>query len=441
MKKFRQGAASFYIVAFSTLLLTIIAVSFATVILSELSRSSRSDVSQSAYDSALAGVEDAKAAYLNYQSCLNQGAVKTEINYANASLTCGEIIHYMEQATDEPGSSACDAVGHVLGRLAKSESGAVTVEENSQAGNNMSQAYTCVKVNPVLDDYRSQLTSDTSSRLITVHLDNASASAIRSLRLSWYSDVDGTIFNYSNYNNGVVFPQLSATRVAVPPTISIQLIQTAPTFTLAQLESSQGNSTDRGTLYLVPVKTTDAASSSTHKNRTDGYLGAYNFSIADNYISTDGFVKSNDKTALNVPYTVYCPENSTNEFACSVAIDIPNPVGDTKRNADTFMFVVSLPYGQPDTDFSLELCKVGGTQCDEIAYSNRTNPSDGVKARFRGTQIGVDSTGRADVLFRRVEARIDTTDIYFPHPEYAVQLLGTGTTLDKTFYVASEHNF
>ena len=69
----KKGAASFYIVAFSTLILVIIAVSFTTVILSELARSVNDDLSQSAYDAALAGIEDAKVAFANYQECKSGG--------------------------------------------------------------------------------------------------------------------------------------------------------------------------------------------------------------------------------------------------------------------------------------------------------------------------------------------------------------------------------
>ena len=68
-KKFKEGAASFYIVAISTLILVIVAASFAAVIISEVTRTSNDDLAQSAYDAALAGVEDAKLAYYNYQKC------------------------------------------------------------------------------------------------------------------------------------------------------------------------------------------------------------------------------------------------------------------------------------------------------------------------------------------------------------------------------------
>ena len=118
MKK-KNGAASFYIVAFATLVMSIIAMSFAAIVISEFGRSVDSDLSQSAYDSALAGVEDAKIAILNYQSCLNQGYTSGNINY-NGKVTCEEIIYYMEHPD-------CDMVGHMLGRVREGEKGEVFI--------------------------------------------------------------------------------------------------------------------------------------------------------------------------------------------------------------------------------------------------------------------------------------------------------------------------
>ena len=116
MQKIRTktGAASFYIVAFTTLLLSVIVVGFITIVLSEMARTANNDLSQSAYDSALAGVEDAMVAILNYQSCINQGATET-IPTASGQVTCGEIIYYMNHAD-------CDMVGHILSRIGKDES-------------------------------------------------------------------------------------------------------------------------------------------------------------------------------------------------------------------------------------------------------------------------------------------------------------------------------
>ena len=71
--KFYQGAASIYVVVFTTLLLSVITISFICIILSESSQATSNELSQSAYDSALAGTEDAKVALMKYHDCLNRG--------------------------------------------------------------------------------------------------------------------------------------------------------------------------------------------------------------------------------------------------------------------------------------------------------------------------------------------------------------------------------
>ena len=100
MKK-RTGAASFYIVMFSTLLLTVIVIAFTTSVISETNRTVDNDLSQSAYDSALAGIEDAKLAIAKWKDC--QGKNDT---------TCNNIKDYMNKA-----STDCDSVARILGRI------------------------------------------------------------------------------------------------------------------------------------------------------------------------------------------------------------------------------------------------------------------------------------------------------------------------------------
>ena len=139
--KFKSGAASFYVVAFSTLILVIIAASFATAIVAEITRAANDDLSQSAYDAALAGVEDAKLAFINYQNCVKSGVTIDDDYKPVEGNVCKNIIYWMNHPD-------CDMVAHILGRIGIYESGEVLIEETSQLGNEneMNQAYTCAMI-------------------------------------------------------------------------------------------------------------------------------------------------------------------------------------------------------------------------------------------------------------------------------------------------------
>ena len=60
--KAKKGATSIYVVMIATLLFSIITVSFIRAIVSESHRTTDDELAQSAYDSALAGIEDTKTA-------------------------------------------------------------------------------------------------------------------------------------------------------------------------------------------------------------------------------------------------------------------------------------------------------------------------------------------------------------------------------------------
>lgn len=418
--KNKSGAAAFYIVAFSTLILTIVAIGFAAVIISEVTRSSNDDLSQSAFDSALAGVEDAKLAFYNYQSCLEKGETAKEPD-EDSTTTCGEIIYYMEHPD-------CDMVAHILGRRREDESGEVIVEESSTAGNNMAQAYTCAQIKTSLSDYRGTLSSENTTRVVKVRLDGVAANSIDKVRVSWYENDGLTDYKYNNFNSsseankGVTFRTVGATPAATPPTISVQLVQTGPNFSLGSFDIASNGQTNRGTVTLVPTNNSSYAASS----RADNYVGAYNASAKDNLISASQIVKSNDRTVKNLPYAVYCDPDGGTEFVCSTLMSLPKPIGGT-RSDETFMFVVSVPYGQPETDFSLEFFCADGVVCGNASLASDSTDNLGSQARISGVQINIDSTGRANDLYRRVEARLDSADANFPYPMYALQLLGNGS--------------
>lgn len=422
MRKFKKGAASFYIVAISTLILVIIAASFAAVIISEITRTSNDDLAQSAYDSALAGIEDAKLAYYNYQNCKSNSSYITD-----SGLRCADVIDWVEGKTE----SNCDMVANILGRVPDGDNG-VPVQEGVTA-NNMQQYYTCVKITNKTKDVLGTVSESDPEYIVRVKFDEEDSSnvvdKIQKVRVKWHSDSDGEsnefkVANYGNSNEGLFNDQAT-----MPAVVSVGMIQTSSEFNLSDFDMTQGETTNRGTVYLVPKVGGEVEND-----------GRFIDVTSNNSISEEGFLKSNDKTSKNLPYLVNC--NGENEYACVVDINIPRPVGGGSRNKDTFMFKVSLPYGGPNTNFSLEFYCGEGELCSKI--ENEDGETDSDQAILDGVQISIDSTGKANDLYRRIETRLEPEgSASYPYPLYAVQLLGSGNamTIEKDFYTTSEYNF
>ncbi|MBQ3261499.1 hypothetical protein IJH29_02500 [Candidatus Saccharibacteria bacterium] len=396
LQKFKSGATSIYVVVIATLLFGVITVSFIRIIVGEASRTTSDELAQSAYDSALAGVEDAKVALKKYQECLlNPSAVPA----SSGAPTCSEIQTAMEtsfNSVQNNGDLYCDAVQEALGRATDSGSG-VTIQEKNTTDESIVQAYTCVVVNNVLADYRASLSSSGTLKVIPLK-SVQNPTEVTAIKISWYSkdDSEGQALNFANQGGRF------GNTTSYPPTISAQVIQTAPSFSLSDLDVTKGDDTDRATVFLVPTKNS-----------------------GNNYVGKDVLYKSNDHTSENTPQDIYCDENTAEEFYCSAVLALPEPVNGPDRNADTFLLVLSLPYGTPDTTFSVQMCtgRTAGQEC------NTTTP-------FQDAQISIDSTGRANDMYSRVEARVEFTDSYFPYAEFAIQATGNGSSsIDKNFYV------
>lgn len=424
--KFKKGATSIYVVVIATLLFSVVTVSFIRIIINETSKTTSDELAQSAYDSALAGVEDAKAALKQYYECTD--ADSTEGN-------CDRV----RKAFDERGFNAsstgyCDAVSEALARITVGEDKEVLVKEvydtNLSANNEddyIVQAYTCVIVDNTPSDYRSTLGAGDTIRIVPLKTNNANS--ITGIRVLWYTEEDGPITgrNYLYDRNNKFTSLGSGNNTPTPPTLSAQVIQTAKTFTLKQFDSSQGGATNRGTVFLVPSKGNDAK----------------------NHISQSVLVSSNNhdysRSDNNQPQKIKCENNSLSEvFACVASMELPRPIandGTDERNGDTFFLVLSLPYGQPTTTFAVELCndeaEPGGGDGSARGDCRKTNGEKAI-ADFKDVQIAVDSTGRANDMYSRVEARVEFRDIYFPFPEFAIQSTsGDEDAIKKNFYVTS----
>ena len=332
------------------------------------------------------------------------------------------------------------------------DAGEVMIQESSEAGNNMQQAYTCVKVTDTLGDYRGTLSGSNQSRVVRAKFDTeggVTAKDIKSVKISWYSDANASVSgaNYRNFSykagdeaGKVMFPKVGvgvgAGVVPTPPPISVGLVQTTGEFALSNFDVTVGDRTDRGMVYLVPANSKEGASKS-----GSTYIGAYDNGSGMNVVSADGMLKSNDKTTRNggnLPYAVYCDE--LNDYACSATIMLPEPVGGD-RNDDTFLMVVSLPYGKPNVDFVMEFYCADGKVCSKqtvIAEDGTVAEEDTNRANLKWVQIGVDSTGRANDLYRRVETRLEGGDAFSLSALGVLEIFGD---IEKNFSVTREWNF
>lgn len=149
-----RGVVSIFVVIFTSLLVTIVTVSFITIMLRNQQQASVADISQSAYDSALAGVEDAKRALAS-----------------NAALS----------------SEDCNTVKRALtGDTSDSEA---MIQQDITNG--FEQAYTCVKVDTepteLLADLRHQSSENSSVMFPLTTVNNERFSTIE---ISWTLPAD-----------------------------------------------------------------------------------------------------------------------------------------------------------------------------------------------------------------------------------------------------------
>ncbi|MBQ6396226.1 hypothetical protein IJH89_01415 [Candidatus Saccharibacteria bacterium] len=388
--RFKSGATSIYAVVIATLLFSVITVSFIRIIVNEAQRTAADELSQMAYDAALAGVEDAKIAAQKYSACLKN---------PGASSSCNDIINIAKTVDEKD----CDDVNRIL--HGTSSEGEVQITETSDdSGSKTNQAYTCVSLNPNASDYRSTLDSSNPIRVIPLRpAGNREANDVKQLRISWHSEDNGSDFHY---NNQSFFNRVTrASDLATPATLSAMIIQTGPQFSVDDSQSTTSNQTNRATAFLVP--------SSGGGSKVDSAT----LLNSNRHIDTNGDGVPDDSSPVE-PSKIQCDSSFVFAgFACSATLELPSPVGGD-RNNNTFFLALSLPYLGPETDFSITM--LNG---DEVIP-------------FGGVQFVVDSTGRANDLISRVEARVEFSDSDYPYPAFALQAGSDG--IKKDFYVTAD---
>ncbi|MDR0397718.1 MAG: hypothetical protein LBH36_00860 [Candidatus Nomurabacteria bacterium] len=390
-QQYLKGAVSIYVVIFTSLIVSIITVSFIRIMVSNERQSSNADLSQSARDSALAGVEDAKIALLKYikqcpngkQSDAGAADAQCENIYKKMTGECNEFHSYMS------------------GSGVDSKNTEVVVQRNDSSVNRdndqiLNQAYTCVIIHVETDDYLGVATSGKSELIPLVpELDPSSGAqkTIDNIELSWYTIGDNsgkTNVQPPKHAKGQQLDQSNSEWGTYAPSLMrVQLIQTDATFTLQQLDAQgSGTASDRGTIFLYPNPTYTAEQHNT--------LAAFG-------LAADTLGKSSAYNALETPVEAKCYKTfaPADGYACKAKISLPRTISGSINRKNTFI-------------------RLTGYYHDQTNYKMVMMNGDSV-VRFDGVQPKVDATGRASNLFRRVESRIQLFgDAIFP--EFAVDM-------------------
>lgn len=373
-RRHESGAVSLFLVVFAMLLITIVTLGFLRIMVADQQQASLNDLSQSAYDSSLAGVEDAKRALIYYRTVCNQGdqsACDTQKAIIN-STGCNEGLRNI---------------------VAVTPNNEVQVQQSQSANDSdLNQAYTCVKMKLETVDYLGTAQANTS-KLIPLKTDGT----FGTVTIEWYTPKDlattGTAVNLIP-NSQPSKPLYRQTNWPSnrPSLMRAELIQFSSSFTLDSFNASNSSVTNSNanTLFLYPTSTT----------ATGPVTDTVNFS------------SDVRQTSYGAPEPVRCVSNlNAGGYACTVTINIPQAVGQTGSDRTAYLRLTPL-YNA--THFRVTL-------------------SDG--ALFNGVQPSIDSTGRANDQYRRVESRVDLIDTNFPFPEAAVDLTGN---LCKDFLVTDQ---
>lgn len=343
MKTSKQsGAVSIFIVVFTALLVTVVTTGYIHIMMRNQQQASNNDLSQSAYDSALAGVEDAKRALIRLKAC--------------------------EQAADTCASSVQAALDSLTCKTLEQAQVVTFDNEEVEVGEEgLNQAYTCVKVKTDTANYEDALTGDDD----TVVVNLKGVSAFNQIRLSWHNqaDIGGastlSFLDASRFGIGSSLPVKSAWPERMPPILRAQLIQ----FNRGNIVLDKFDTTDARTRFIYPDPGGQPTGFTFAGDTRRSVNGASTFDIA--YCSTTA--------------------NQHGGYFCTATIDLPNPDGGSPATREAYLQLAAI-YAK--THFQLELLNSGtvvefdGVQPEVDATGRASDLFRRVKARVNVSDAG-----------------------------------------------------
>lgn len=393
-KNFKKGGVSIFIVIIVGVLVSIMSASFLRLMFRDQEQASKLDLSQSAYDSAQAGVEDAKRFLRIFRAaCGPSGTGDFEGEHYNCNTM-----------RDAIRSDSCYVLATAKIGNANSET---IIQTNSSSGGassrdtDLNQAYTCVKLKMNTADFLGR-TNDGTPSVINLK----GATAFNRVRIRWHSRE-----NMTNGNN-IALDSLS--NPAVRPRIDSRnwRNQNRPAILKAQFYG-----------YVPHVGMSSSDMDTPYPDDGNGASEMLFYPInsnSSNILSPDipnmPRVRRNESSSqATTDYTfTRCSDRmdaNSNTYACQTTVNIGRDVDPRD------VLYLRLTPLMNDSNFKVELL-------------NGDNVVD-----FAGVQPKVDSTGRANTQLRRVESRIGFNDTSFPVPLFSAQTESNEEPICKEFSV------
>lgn len=368
----QSGAVSLFIVIFTALLVTTITISFMQIMVRDQQQASYGDLSESAYDSAVAGVEDAKRALLLQQKCRDDHDTSQRCNNIQAAIRDGK----------------CTTLSSIFGSSADTE----TRIQQSEGDKKLEQAYTCVKITSDTTDFLGSIDPNLSSTLVPLRAKE---------------DFDTVTISWSQNKTGGAVDLAKGTDRSLPKVGSSSWPANRPALLRAQLINAGG------TAGASDFKLSDFD--------TSGFSNAL-FLYPSETDSAISFSLDGRRTSSNTPQLVKC-SSTTGSGAYACAVKIPMSSRIAAGNEKIFL---SLAAFYNPTEYKIVLSD-STKALDPVTHEPVAIPFDSV-------QPEVDSTGRANDLFRRVVSRVELEGAF----NYPIAALETSGSLCKTFSVTTE---
>lgn len=359
----QRGAVSLFVVIFVALLVIVVTIGFIQLMIKNQEQASIADLSQSAYDSAQSGVEDAKRALVSYREVCNSDGN-------------GERCAAQDRVI---AAASCDT----LQKLGVSSGSKEVVIKQAEGDSALQQAYTCVKMKLNSPDYLGTLDAS-QSRVVPLR----GTGAFNRVTVEWF--VKGDLKNPTDSidlsaDAQPQLPKLAEWPENRPAFMRTQLIQYGSNFTLSDFDNAKDGKSNTNTLFLYPSQLDTSSGDNT-----------FNF-MSDVRRSQESGVLQQVKCAEELTDTLY---------ACKATLVLPEPINPNADGIRGGAYLRLNGIYNTGNDFRVKLYR------------------DATPVEFAGVQAVVDSTGRANDQFRRVESRVELDVSIFPYPDAAIDITG-----------------